>query len=147
MSHSNLRIKASQVPTISAYPSIPVIELSATPSITPSYSASMSLSYSQYTTSSPTPTSMASPTCMASPMPTCMAMASPMPMPVYQWSTSVSIPMIDAQLLGMFSAIFTVVLCSLVHNIRHNKKEKTRSSPRFRYLGSEYVSPLRIERY
>ena len=145
MSHSNLRVKISQVPTISVYPSIPVIELSATQSITPSYSASMSLSYSQYCTASPRP----SPTCMAMAMPTCMSMASPMPMPipVYQWSTSVSMPMIDAQLIGIFSAIFTVVLCSLVHNIRHNKKEKTRYSPRFRHLGSEYISPLRVERY
>jgi hypothetical protein len=53
-----------------------------------------------------------------------MAMASPMPMPLYQWSTSVSIPMIDAHLIGVFSAIFTVLLCSSVYNIRHYKKEK-----------------------
>ena len=99
MSQSNLR--RNKPPVITAYPSVTVIELSSTQSITPSYSASMSLSYSQNRVSSP----------MTSPKPG-------------QWApTNVSTVLTNDEWLGVFLAIFIVILCSVVYNIRYYKKE------------------------
>ena len=112
MSHKLRKTPQASHPVITAYPSVPVIELSATQSITPSYSASMTSSYSQYRT--------------------------------FEYLVKPSSILTNEQWIGVFSAIFMIVACSITYNIRKSGAEKLRrekdNSNRFRL-------PLYIVRY
>lgn len=133
MPHSKFRRnqEISESPLATVSPS--TIELSATTSITPSYSASMTLSYSQYSTSWPaaSPTAPQTVSLLASTSsvvsPAVSLLASPSASPAVQWTLdSVSIMLTNKVWLAIFLVIFTVLLCSVSYNIYYLRKEKNR---------------------